>query len=103
MSPHASVICQCGPTCPNWPYPCGPHVLAQNPHAHVTCPFSPHAQLGLARVAHTATFKPLHGRVLHMAKPLSITRSCLAHSHPHRNTPGINLMQNQSRAFQNQR
>ncbi|KAH1045585.1 hypothetical protein J1N35_036369 [Gossypium stocksii] len=43
----------------------------------------PHAQFGLARVAHTAILQPPHGRVLHTAKPSSTTRSCLTHGQQH--------------------
>lgn len=48
----------------DWPCLCGPHGMAQNPHA----------QSGLARMTHTATLTPLHNQVLRMTTPSSITQ-----------------------------
>ncbi|KAH1040650.1 hypothetical protein J1N35_042393 [Gossypium stocksii] len=71
------------PTRPDCPCLCGSHDLVYNPHARVKCSCGPHDQLGLARVAYTATLQPPHGHVLRTAAPSSDTRSCLAHGQPH--------------------
>ncbi|KAH1130609.1 hypothetical protein J1N35_001987 [Gossypium stocksii] len=81
MGPHARVACPCGPICPDWPCPRGPHGLAQNSHVHMTCSCRPtrpcglHTLLSLACVTPTITPQH-HTAVLCIAIPSSIIWPC---------------------------